>query len=97
MVAEEVHTVYLLDKLTRIEARNLKRFLTAVGGLSALELTRLGVKPREALPRRYDAEMLAALKQGTVRRLLLEGTRWYDRRGIAKLDTTTRWKRRCSS
>ena len=42
MVAKEVHTVYLLDKWVRIEARNQKRFTTAVGGLSALELTRLG-------------------------------------------------------
>ena len=54
-VAEEVHTVYLLDKWARREARNLKRFTTAVGGLSALELTRLGMQPKEALPRRYDA------------------------------------------
>ena len=50
-VAEEVHTVYLLDKWAKMEARNLKRFTTAVGWLSALELTRLGVKPNEALPR----------------------------------------------
>ena len=40
-VAEEVHMVYLLDKWARMEARNLKRFTTAVGWLSALELTRL--------------------------------------------------------
>ena len=53
-VAEEIHTVYLLDKWAKMEARNLKRFTTAVGGLSALELTRLGAKPKEALPRRYD-------------------------------------------
>ena len=53
-VAEEVHTVYLLDKWARMEARNQKRFKTVVGGLSALELTRLGVKPKEALPRRYE-------------------------------------------
>ena len=32
-VAEEVHTVYLQDKWAKMEARNLKRFLTAVGGL----------------------------------------------------------------
>ena len=73
MVAEEIHTVYLLDKWAKMEARNLKRFTTAVGGLSALELTRLGAKPKEALPRRYDAEMYAALKQGTVRRLFTGG------------------------
>ena len=72
-VAEEVHTVYLLDKWASMEARNLKRFTTAVGGLSALELTRLGVKPNEALPRRYDAELYAALKQGMVRRLFTGG------------------------
>ena len=67
----EVHTVYLLDKWARMEARNLKRFTTAVGGLS--DLTRFGVKPKEALPRRYDAELYAALKQGTVRRLFTGG------------------------
>ena len=68
-VAEEVDTVYLLDKWAKMEARNQKRFITAVGGLSALELTRLGAKRMEALPRRYDAELYAALKQGTVRRI----------------------------
>ena len=68
-MAEEVHTVYLQDKWAKMEARNLKRFVTAVGRLSALELTRLVANPNEALPRRYDAEMLAALKQGQVRRL----------------------------
>ena len=73
-VAEEVHTVYLQDKWANMEARNLKMFLTAVGGLSALELTRLGTKHKEALPRRYDAEMLAALKQGQVRRLFTGGS-----------------------
>ena len=72
-MAEEVHTVYLLDKWAKMEARNLKRFTTAVRGLSALELTRLGVKPKEALPRRYDAELYAALKQGIVRRLFTRG------------------------
>ena len=51
-VAEEIHTVYLLDKWAKMEARNLKRFTTAVGWLSALELTRLVAKPKEALPRR---------------------------------------------
>ena len=56
-----------------MEARNLKRFTAAVGGLSALELNRLEVKPKEALPRRYDAELYAALKQGTVRRLFTGG------------------------
>ena len=72
-MAEEVHTVYLQDKWDMMEARNLKRFVTAVGGLSALELTRLGAKPKEALPRRYDADMLAALKQGQVRKLFTGG------------------------
>ena len=65
--------MYLLDKWARMEARNLKRFATAVGWLSVLELTRLGVKPKEALPRRYDAELYAALNQGTVRRLFTGG------------------------
>ena len=51
-VAEEVHTVYLQDKWAKMEARNLKRFVAAVGGLSALELARLVVKPRESLPMR---------------------------------------------
>jgi len=96
-VAEEIHTVYLLDKWVKMEARNLKRFTTAVGELSALELTRLGAKPKEALPRRYDAEMYAALKQGTVRRLFTGGMRRYGRKGIARWDTITRWKRMCSS
>ena len=68
-MAEEVHTVYLQDKWAKMEARNLKRFVTAVGWLSALELTRLGTKPKEALPRRYDADMRAALRQGQVRRI----------------------------
>ena len=72
-VAEEIHTVYLLDKWAKMEARNLKRFTTAVGGLSALELTRLGAKPKEALPRRYDTELYAALKQGTVKKLFTGG------------------------
>ena len=72
-VAEEVHTVYLQDKWAKMEARNLKRFVTTVGGLSALKLTRLGIKPKEALPMRYDADMLAALKQGQVRRLFTGG------------------------
>ena len=88
---------HLLDKWAKMEARNLKRFTTAVGGLSALELTRLGAKPKEALPRRYDAEMYAALKQGTVRRLFTGGMRRYGRKGIARWDTITRWKRMCSS
>ena len=30
-VAEEVHAVYLLEKWTKMEARNQKRFITAVG------------------------------------------------------------------
>ena len=72
-VAEEVPSVYLQDKWANMEARNLKRFVTVVGGLSALESTRLGTKPKEALPRRYDAEMLAALKQDQVRRLFTGG------------------------
>ena len=73
MVAEEVHTVYLLDKWAKMEARNQKRFMTAVGGLTALEVTRLGARPKEALPRRYDAELYEALKQGTVRNIFTGG------------------------
>ena len=72
-MADEVHTVYLLDKWAKMETRNLKRLVTAVGGLSTLELTRLGTKPKDALPRRYDAGMLAALKQGHVRGLFTGG------------------------
>ena len=34
---------------------------------------RLGTKPKEALPRRYDAEMYAALKLGTVRKICTGG------------------------
>ena len=48
-VAEEIHTVYLQDKWAKMEARNLRRFVMAVGCVSQLELTRLGTKPKEAL------------------------------------------------
>ena len=72
-VAEKVHTVYLQDKWAKMEARNQKRFITAVGGLTALELTMLGAKPEEALPRRYDVELYAALKQGSVRKIFTGG------------------------
>ena len=72
-MAEDVHTVYLQDKWAKMEARNQKRFITAVGGLSALEFTRLGAKPNKALPRRYDAELYAALKQWTVRKIFTGG------------------------
>ena len=65
--------MYLQDKWAKMKARNLKRFVTAVGGLSALELTRLVTKLKEALPRRYDADMLAALRQGQVRRIFTGG------------------------
>ena len=73
-MAEEVHTVYLQDKWAKMEVSNLKRLVAAVGGLTALELTRLGAKPKKALPKRYDAELHAALKLGTVRRLFTGGT-----------------------
>ena len=56
-----------------MEARNQKRFLAAVKGLTVVELERLGVKPQEALPRRYDAEMLEVLKHGSVRRIFTGG------------------------
>ena len=36
-------------------------------------LERLGTKPKEALPRRYDAEMFEALKHGSVRRIFTWG------------------------
>ena len=97
MVAEEVHTVYLLDKWEKLEVRNQKRFMTAVGGLSALELTRLGAKPREALPMRYDVELYAALKQGTVRKIFTGGDVVVWPRDIVRCGTTTKWRRRCSS
>ena len=61
--------MYLLEKWTKMEARNQKRFMAAVGGLTVVELERLGTKPDEALPRRYDAEMFEALKHGSVRRI----------------------------
>ena len=57
----------------RWKARNQKRFITAVGGLTQLELMRLGTKPKEALPRKYDVELYAALKRGTVRNILAGG------------------------
>ena len=31
-VVEEIHTVYLQDKWAKMEARNLNRFVSAVGG-----------------------------------------------------------------
>ena len=40
-VAEKVHAVYLLDKWTKMEARNQKRFIAAVEGLTVVELERL--------------------------------------------------------
>ena len=70
---EDVHTVYLLDKWAKMEARNQKRFIAAVGGLAQLELTRLVTKPKEALSRRYDAEVYAALKRGTMRKIFTGG------------------------
>ena len=33
----------------------------------------MGTKPKEALPRRYDAEMFEALKHGSVRRIFTGG------------------------
>ena len=72
-VAEEVHTVYLQDKWAKMEARNQKRFIAAVGRLTDLEVMRLGTKPKEALPRRYDVELHAALKRGTVRKIFTGG------------------------
>ena len=63
----------LLDKWARMEARNQKRFIAAVWGLTAVEFERLGAKPKEALPRRYDAEMLEVLKHGSVRRIFTGG------------------------
>ena len=68
-----MHTVYFQDKWAKMETRNQKRFIAAVGGLTQLEVMRLGTKPNEALPRRYDAEMYAALKGGTVRNIFTGG------------------------
>ena len=39
-VAEDVHAVYFLYKWTKMEARNQKRFIAAVGGLTAVEFER---------------------------------------------------------
>ena len=72
-VAEEVHAVYLLGKWAKMEARNQKRFTAAVGGLTVVEFDRLGTKPKEALPMRYDAEMVEVLKHGSVRRIFTGG------------------------
>ena len=63
-VSEKVHVVYLLDKWTKMEARNQKRFIAAVEGLTVVEFERLGTKPKEGLPQRYDAEMFEELKHG---------------------------------
>ena len=65
--------MYLQDKWAKMEVRNQKRFIAAVGGLTQLEVMRFGTKPKEALPRRYDAEMYAALKRGTVRKIFTGG------------------------
>ena len=96
-VAEEVHAVYLLEKWTKMEARNQKRFISAAGGLTVVELERLGTKPKEALPQRYGAEMFEALKHGSVRRIVTGETLWYGQRGFGRCGTTTKWRRRCSS
>ena len=40
-MVEEVNTMYLQDKWAKMEARNQKRFITAVGGLTQLEVMRL--------------------------------------------------------
>ena len=61
------------DKWAKMETRNQKRFIAAVGGLTQLKVMRLGTKPKEALPRRYDAEMYAALKRWTVRKIFTGG------------------------
>ena len=61
--------MYLQDRWAKMEARNQKRFIAAVGGLTDLEVMRLGTKPKEALLRRYDVELYAALKPGTVRKI----------------------------
>ena len=44
-------------------------------------MTRLGEKPKEALPMRYDAELYAALKHGTVRKIFTGGNAvvWQER------------------
>ena len=68
-VAEEVHAAYLLEKWTKIDARNQKRFTVAVVVLTVVELDRLGTKPKEALPRKYGAEMFEISKYGSVRRI----------------------------
>ena len=41
--------------------------------MTAVELERFGVKPKEALPRRYDADMVEALKHGPVRSIFTGG------------------------
>ena len=72
-VAEEVHAAYLLEKWIKMEARNQKWFVSAAGGLTVVELEMLGMKPKEALPRRYDAEMFEVLMYGSVRRIFTGG------------------------
>ena len=42
IVAEKVHAVYLLDKWTKMEARNQKRFIAAVEGLTVVEFVKVG-------------------------------------------------------
>ena len=95
-VAEEVHTVYLHDKWAKMEARNQKRFIAAVGGLTVEEFERLGTKPEEALPRRYDA-VFDVLKYGSVRMIFtgVNAVVWQER--FRKLGTITKWRKRCSS
>ena len=56
-----------------MEARNQKRFIAAVGGLTVVEFERLGTKSKEASPRKYGAEMFEVLKYGSVGRIFTGG------------------------
>ena len=64
-----MHVVQLLDKWARMEARNQKRLVAAVGGLTAVQFERFGAKPKEAFPRKNDADMFEVLKHGSVRKI----------------------------
>ena len=72
-VTEEVHAAYLLEKWINMEARNQKRFIAAVGGLTVEEFKMLETKAKEALRQRYDAEMFEVLKYGSIWRIFTGG------------------------
>ena len=80
-----------------MEARNQKRFIAAVGRLTVEVFEKLRTKPKEALPRRYDAEMFEVLTYGSVRRIFTGGNAvvWQER--CRKVGYFYEWRRGCST